>query len=51
VAILDRTGFPAPCAEAKPTLTDEQVAAVFGQARRSITWQTTGPEGLCSRHP
>ncbi|MDT5181642.1 MAG: hypothetical protein QOJ95_5840 [Mycobacterium sp.] len=51
VAILDRTGIPRAFRRTKPTFTDDQVATVFAQARRSTTWQTTGPDGSRSRHP
>ncbi len=41
VAILDRMDIPGAFRRAKGRLTAEQVAAIFEQARRSTTWQTT----------
>jgi hypothetical protein len=39
VAVLDRTDIPGAFRRATRRLGDEQVAAVFEQARRSTTWQ------------
>jgi hypothetical protein len=41
VAILDRMDIPGAFRRAKGRLTAEQVAAIFEQARRSTTWQTS----------
>jgi hypothetical protein len=43
MAILDRTDIPRALRRTKPTLTDDQVTAVFAHARRSTTWQPPAP--------
>ena len=42
VAVLDRMDIPGAFRRAKRRLTDDQVAAVYEQARRSTTWQPAG---------
>jgi hypothetical protein len=49
VAILDRTDIPRAFRRTKPTLTNNQVADVFAQARRSTTWQPPTPEPASRR--
>jgi hypothetical protein len=39
VAILDRTDIPSAFRRSKRRLTDQQIADVFDQARRSTTWR------------
>jgi hypothetical protein len=43
VGVLDRMDIPGAFRRTKGRLTDEQVAAIFEQARRSTTWQTPKP--------
>jgi hypothetical protein len=43
VAVLDRMDIPAAFRRSQARLTDEQVTAIFDQARRSTTWETSQP--------
>lgn len=53
VAVLDRMDIPGAFRRSKARLTDEQVAAIFDQARRSTTWrpsqQTRGARAGAAR--